>query len=157
MTKKLHVALSFVSPYDKGHNRAERAIRTAKTHLIVVRAGFHRNCPTVYLDKCLQQIEMTLNIIHPYEYDPLTSAYEGVFGHTFNFKLHPIVPVGAKVLTRDSPDHRGTWADHGVEAVYLGPETDHLRSFRVWVPHTSAERTTNTVWWFLTALQPDEA
>jgi hypothetical protein len=157
MAKTLHVALSFVSPYDKGPNRAERAIRTAKNHLIAVRAGFHGDCPTVYLDKCLQQIEMTLNIIHPYEYDPCISAYEGVLGHTFNFKLHPIAPVGAKVLTWDSPDHRGTWADHGVEAVYLGPATDHLRSFRVWVPHTSAERTTNTVWWFLKDLKPDEA
>jgi hypothetical protein len=67
----------------------------------------------------------------------------------FNFQQHPIAPVGAKVLTWDSPNHRGTWADHGVEAVYLGPAEDHLRAFEVWVPNTSAPRITNTVWWFL--------
>ena len=118
MAKTLNVTLAYVSPHDKGPNRAERAIRTAKNHLIAVRAGFHRDCPTIYLDKCLEQIEMTLNIIHPFEYDPTISALDGVFGHTFNFKLHPIAPVGAKVLTWGSPEYRGTWADHGVEAVY---------------------------------------
>jgi hypothetical protein len=33
---------------------------------------------------------------------------------------------------------------------------DHLRSFEVWVPNTSAPQITNTVWWFLKDLQPDE-
>jgi hypothetical protein len=70
-------------------------------------------------------------------------------GRSYNFQQHPIAPVGAKVLTWDSPSHRGTWADHGVEAVYLGPAENHLRAFEVWVPNTSAPRVTNTVWWFL--------
>jgi hypothetical protein len=154
MAVTLDVTLGFVPPHDKSPNRAERAIRTAKNHLIAARAGFHKDCPTIYLDKCIQQIEMVLNLIHPYEYDPTISAYEGVFGHTVNLQQHPIAPVGSKVLTWDSPSLRGTWADHGVEAVYLGPAMDHLRSFEVWVPHTSAARITNTVWWFL-ADKPD--
>jgi hypothetical protein len=82
----LLVRLDFVPPNDKGPNRAERAIRTAKNHLISARAGFHKDCPTMYLDKCLFQIEMALNLLHPFEYDPTISAYQGVFGHTFNFK-----------------------------------------------------------------------
>jgi hypothetical protein len=146
MAATLNVTLGFVPPHDKSPNRAERAIRTAKNHLIAARAGFHRDCPTIYLDKCVQQIEMVLNLIHPYEYDPTISAYQGVRGHTVNFQQHPIAPVGSKVLTWDSPSLRGTWADHGVEAVYLGPAMDHLRSFEVWVPQTSAARITNTVW-----------
>jgi hypothetical protein len=47
----------------------------------------------------MTQIEMTLNIIHPYEYDPQISAYEGVHGESHDFNAHPIAPVGAKVLT----------------------------------------------------------
>ncbi len=70
MAKQLDITLAYVPPHDKSPNRAERAIRTAKNHLIAVRAGFHRDCPTTYIDKCIFQIEMTLNIIHPYEYDP---------------------------------------------------------------------------------------
>ena len=155
MAKDLNLTLDLVPPYVKNPNRAERAIRTAKNHIIATRAGFHPECPNTYLDKCLTQIEMTLNILRPFEYDPAISAYEGLRGETYNFQRHPIAPVGCKVLTWDAPDHRGSWADHGVPAVYLGPALDHLRSFEVWVPNTSAPRVTNTVWWFLANLEPD--
>jgi hypothetical protein len=76
-------------------------------------------------------------------------------GKAFDFLRHPITPVGTKILTWDSPDHRGTWADHGVPAVCLGPAPDHLRTFEVWAPNTSASRITNTVWWFLHVVSPD--
>ena len=83
----MNVELAFVvPPHDKSPNRAERAIRTAKNHLISARAGFHKDCPTIYLDKCLFQIEMALNLLHSFEYDPTISAYQGLFGHTFNFQ-----------------------------------------------------------------------
>jgi hypothetical protein len=81
--------------------------------------------------------------------DILTSPLDHVKNldkHLANLKQHPIAPVGTKILTWDAPDHRGSWADHGVEAVYLGPAIEHLRSFEVWVPNTSAPRITNTVW-----------
>jgi hypothetical protein len=133
----------------KNPNRAERAIRTAKNHMIATRAGFHPDCLHAYLEKCLCQIELTLNIVRPFDYDPSRSAYEGLTHQSYNFQQHPIAPVGSKVLTWDSPSHRGSWADHGVEAVYLGPAEQHLRSFDVWMPNTSAPRVTNTVWWFL--------
>ena len=97
---------------------------------------------------------MTVNIVRPYEYDENISAYEGLHGTKFNFRHHPIAPVGTKVLTWDAPDHRGSWADHGVPAVYLGPALDHFRSFEVWVPSTSAPRITNTVWWFMHDVRP---
>jgi hypothetical protein len=48
--KDLRLTLSSISPYDKAPNRAERAIRTAKNHIIAVRAGFHRDCPATYLE-----------------------------------------------------------------------------------------------------------
>jgi hypothetical protein len=70
-------------------------------------------------------------------------------GCSYNCEKHPIAPVGAKVITWDFPSHLGTWADHGVEAIYLGPAENHLRAFEVWVPNTSASRITSTVWWFL--------
>ena len=149
LAASMNLRWELVPPFVKNPNRAERAIRTAKNHIIATRAGFHPDCPHTYLDKCLTQIELTLNIVRPFDYDPTKSAYEGLTGCSYNFDQHPIAPVGAKVLTWDSPTHRGTWADHGVEAVYLGPAENHLRAFEVWVPNTSAPRITNTVWWFL--------
>ena len=157
MAQKLNVTWDLVPPFVKNPNRSERAIRTAKNHLISVRSGFHPDCPTDHIDRCLPQIEMTLNVVRPFEYQPRVSAYEGIYGASFNFRQHPIAPVGTLVLTWDSPDHRGSWADHGVPAVYLGPALNHYRAFEVWVPTSSALRTTNTVWWFMHDVHPDEA
>jgi hypothetical protein len=106
--KELDIRLSLVSSYDKAPNRAERTIRTCKNHIVAVRTGFHRDCPHTYLDKGLQQMEITLNVLHPFEYDPTLSAYHGVYGEPFNFTKHPIAPVGTKVLTWDAPEHRGS-------------------------------------------------
>ena len=64
---------SLVASNQKEPNRAERAIQTAKCHILAARAGFHRDCPHMYLDKCIAQIEITLNSLHPYEYDPQIS------------------------------------------------------------------------------------
>ena len=116
--RSLKLKIEYISPEVKRPNRAERAIRTAKNHIIATRAGFHPDCSHAYLDKCLPQILITLNIIHPFEYDDSISAYQGVHGTTFNFNHHPIAPLGCKVLTWDSPDNRGSWADHGIEAIY---------------------------------------
>ncbi len=137
--------MSLVTAYQKEPNRAERAIQTVKHHIIATKAGFHRDCPHIYLDKCLPQIEITLNMLHPFEYDPTISAYHGVLRKPFNFMSHPIAPAGSKVLTWDSPDTRGPWADHGTEGIYMGPALKHFRAFRIWVPANSAMRISASV------------
>ena len=124
--------------------------------MIATRAGFHKDCPATFLDRCLYQIEMTLNVIHPFEYDPAISAYHGLFGQRYDFARHPIAPAGAKVLTWNSPDTRGSWADHGVNEIYLGPAMRHFRAFNIWVPLTMAQRISGTVWWFLKPFVPDD-
>ncbi len=108
LAEELNLTWDLVNPYRKEPNRAERAIRTAKNHFIAVRAGFHPECSNSFIDRCLFQIELTLNILHPFEYDPSMSAHHGLFGHRFDFKRHPIAPIGSKVLTWDSPDTRGS-------------------------------------------------
>ncbi len=99
-----------------------------------------RDCPHIFLDRCLQHIELTLNVLHLYEYDPRISAYHGIFGCPFDFMSYPIAPAGSKVLIWDSPDHRSSWADHGTEGIYLGPALNHFRAFRIWVSQTLAMR-----------------
>ena len=68
-------------------------------------------------------------MLHPFEYDPKISAYHGVLRKPFNFMRHPVAPAGSKVLTWDSPDTRGSWADHGTEGIYMGPALKHFRAF----------------------------
>ena len=75
LATELRVEWDLVPPFVHNPNRAERAIRTAKNHIIASRAGFHPDCPHVYLDKCLRQIELTLNVVRPYDYGPQLSAF----------------------------------------------------------------------------------
>jgi hypothetical protein len=85
MATDLDVNWELVNPYQKESNRAERAIRAAKNHIIATRAGFHRDCPETFIDKCLFQVELTMNLLHPYEYDPAISAHHGLFETRFDF------------------------------------------------------------------------
>jgi hypothetical protein len=142
---ELEIHIEFISTEAKRANRAERAIRTAKNHIVATRAGFHPDFSHAFLDKCLPQIELALNVIHPFEYDNNISAYEGLYRAKFDFKRHPIAPLGCKVLTWDALENRGSWADHGIEGMYIGPALNHFRSFSIWVPSTSV-RIANTVW-----------
>ncbi len=75
MALELDLKWELVNPYQKEPNRAERAIKIGKNHMIAVRAGFHRDSPTTLLDRCLFKIELTLNVIHPFEYIPNVSAH----------------------------------------------------------------------------------
>ena len=153
---EMNLQWDIVNPYQKEPNRAERAIRTGKNHMIATRAGFHSDCPTTLLDRCMFQVELTLNLLHPFEYDPSISAHHGLFETRFDFSRHPIAPAGSKVLTWDSPDTRGSWADHGTKGIYLGPAMRHFRGFRIWVPLYSSTRISGTVWWFFKPFIPDE-
>jgi hypothetical protein len=95
--------------------------------------------------------------MHPFVYDSSVSAYHnGLMGQRFDFTRHPIAPAGSKVLTWNSPDTRGSWADHGVNGIYLGPAMRHFRAFHIWVPRTCAQRVSATVWWFLKPFVPDD-
>ncbi len=153
---KLGLTKGLVPSNQKESNRSERAIQIAKNHIIATRAAFHRDCPHTLLDKMVDQMEMSLNTMHPFEYDPRISAYHGVVGDRYDFMRHPIAPAGSKVLTWDSPDTRGSWADHGTMGIYVGPAMDHFRAFRIWVPQNSAMRVSATVWWFFTTPNTDE-
>ncbi len=59
------------------------------------------------------------------------------------------------MLTWDSPDTRGSWADHGIQGIYLGPAMRHFRGFNIWVHQNSAQRVSGTVWWFVKPFVPD--
>jgi hypothetical protein len=41
---------------------------------------YYSNSETSHYRKCLHQIELTMNVLHPFEYDPRISAYHGLFG-----------------------------------------------------------------------------
>jgi hypothetical protein len=146
-------SVQYVPPHSHRANRAERAIRTAKNHIIATLAGTDAAFPMYEWDAMIPQAELTLNLLRPYSADPTISAYQGLHGHAFNFEQHPIAPFGVKVLIHESPEARPTWAPHGLPGFYLGPALDHHRCFRVYCTSTRAIRISASLAWFPVAFK----
>jgi len=143
-------SVEFVPPGNHRANRAERAWRTTKNHIIATLCGTDPSFPIAEWDETIPQLKITLNTLRPFAANPLLSAYQGAHGHPYDFNSHPIAPFGTKVLIYETPDDRTSWAPHGVLGYYLGPAPSHHRSFRVYTSKTRAERISDSLAWFPT-------
>ena len=63
----------------------------------------------------------------------------------FNYNATPMAPPGIKALVYEIPQQRKTWAQHGVDAWYIGYCQDHCRCHKTYVPATWGERIAHTV------------
>ena len=127
-------------------NAAERAIRTAKNHLIAGISTTHPNFPLHEWDRLIPQAILTLNLLRGSRMNPKLSAWAQVHGH-YDFNKNPIAPPGSHVLVHVKPDQRETWAPHAVDAWYLGPAMDSYRCYEVYTWKTRAKRISDTVTW----------
>ena len=141
-------SVEYVPPHSHRANRAERAIRTFKNHLVSCLSTTDTSFPLYIWDEILPQCELTLNHLQPFSLNPSISAYEGLHRAPFDFSSHPIAPCGTRVLVYESPSTRKTWAPHGVKGYYLGPSLSHHRVFRTWISSTNHVRDTDTLAWF---------
>ena len=137
-----------VPPGTHRANRAERAIRAGKNHIIATLCTAHPSCPLDLWDESTPQAEITLNHLRPSLLDPTKSAYEGICGTKFNFAAHPIAPFGTPVVIHDKPSERGSWDAHGVKGYYLGPALQHYRCWRTWATASQRHRISDTLQWF---------
>ncbi len=136
-----------VAPYNHRANRAERAIETAKHHLLAAIASTDSAFPINQWDKLIHQGQCTLNMLRPCRINPNISAYtylEGV--HDYN--AHPFPPPGWRTLVFEDPDTRASWAPHGIEGFSVGPAMHNYRCTTCWIPSTGALRTTDTVMFY---------
>lgn len=140
--------VQYVPPHQHRANKAERAIRDVKNHLIACLCTTDRDFPLNLFDAILPQMEITLNLLRPSALNPSISAYEGLYGAPYDFTAHPIAPIGTRVVVYEGPDQRASWATHGVKGFYLGPSLQHHRTFRTWIPSTQRERQSSTLAWF---------
>ena len=147
------VVMQFVPPGVHRANKAERAIRTSKNHIISMLCGTHADFDLKLWDESIEQAELTLNHLVPYSLDPTLCAYDGLHPHPYDFIAHPIAPFGTLVVVHEKPADRGTWAPHGVKGWYLGPAMKHYHCWRTWIIHTQAERITDTIEWFPSPLK----
>jgi hypothetical protein len=139
LTRK-HWRYRICTPHNHRTLKSERAIRTAKNHIIAMQASCDPRFPLDIWDSIIPQAELTLNHLRSYHPNTSLSAWD--------FVAHPIAPFGTAVLIYESPDKRASWASHGVEGFYIGPATDQYRSFVTWAAHTRSQRISDTLAWF---------
>jgi acetone carboxylase gamma subunit len=132
-------------PTNHRANTAERAIRTAKNHLIAILANADPSSPAYLWESYLEQAQTTLNHLLPYKPNPTISAYLGIHQQPFDFSKHPLAPCGAKVVIFESPEQRKSWAQHGVLGYYLGPAMEHYRCYKAYAIGTRSYRVTDTL------------
>ena len=133
----------YISAGSHRANKAERAIQTWKNHYIAGIASADPEFPMNRWSDLNEQCEITVNTLRPFAENALISAYEGIFGHKYDFLSHPIAPPGTKVVVYESSDTRTSWSPHGMPGFYLGPALKHYRSIICYIPSTNGIRTTD--------------
>ena len=63
----------------------------------------------------------------------------------FDYNATPMAPPGIRTLVYENPQQRKTWAQHGVNAWYIGYYPDHYRCHKTYVPANRGERIYHTV------------
>ena len=143
-----NITMEYVPPHSHRANKAERAVRDSKNHLIATIATADPDFPMDLWDESQDQLNITMNLLRPYGPDPTKSAYEGMHGKHYDFNRYPLAPFGTAVLIHDAPKVRGTWAPHGTPGYDVGPALDgHYRCYRSISISTGRERITDTVEW----------
>ena len=147
--ERREVKYQLAPPNDHRTNAAERAIRTAKNHLIAGWWSMDKAFPLQLWDKTIPHAELTLNLLRGSRINPNLSAWEQLHGR-YDFNATPIAPPGIKVLAHAKSIVRQTWDTHAFEAWYTGPALEHYRCHTVWAIKTRQSRIVNQLVWFPT-------
>jgi hypothetical protein len=59
-----------------------------------------------------------------------------------------MAPPVTRIIAHETPNHRSTWAPHGLDGWYLGPALEHYRCFTVHITKTRGDRIVETVDFF---------
>ena len=102
------------------------------------------NFPLQLWCRILPQFQDTLNMLHTSRLHPHMSSFTHTNG-PFYYNTTPIAPPGMKTLVYEIPQQRKTWAQHGVDAWYIGYCPDHYRCHKTYVPATRGEQISHTL------------
>ena len=144
LEKTFGATIEIVPPYCHRRNAAERAIRTAKNHLISILSAAHVDFPLYLWCLLLQQAEITLNLLRTSRIHPHLSAHHSLCG-AFDFRKTPLAPPGIKVIAFNNVSTRESWAVHGKLGCYIGPAMNHYRCYQVYLPTSKRIITTDTL------------
>jgi hypothetical protein len=145
---KSEVKFQIVSPGNKRSNKAERAIQTWRHHMIATLGTVNAKCPTNIWSTFIEQMELCLAHLRPFEDDRTLSAYEGLYGTRYDYKAHPLFICGCPVSVFEPPSSRPKWSTHDVQGYYVGPDLSCYRTYRCWIESTKSMRSSDTVQFF---------
>ena len=134
----------------RGNHRTiaiEQEIQTLKNHFQSVLYGCDPTFPKNQWGWVLLVAVLTLTMVRPSQINPAKSAYNQLWGN-FDFNKTPLAPLGCLIAVHERAQERGTWTDHGVKGYFIGPAKHHYRNYRVYIPATRGERTTDTIEFF---------
>ena len=98
--KKRGIKIQFCPPSNHRTLKAERAVQTAKNHIISSFCTADPDYPMNEWDLFMPQIEMTLNLMRGSAINPTISAWHHVNG-IFKWTHTPIAPIGMKVIIHE--------------------------------------------------------
>ena len=128
--KSQKIIIQFCPPANHRALQAERAIRTYKSHLTATLSTTASDFSLSIRDKLLPQIEIRLNHLLPCKPNSIVSAYAGIRGGPYNFRAHPLAPLGPKVLIHDKPANRTSWAPTDSPVFILAPRSNIIDIFK---------------------------
>ena len=138
-----------MEPSNHRVNATERAIQTFKNHFISGLCTTDENWPLQLWDQLTHQATITLNLLRTSRVDPTKSAYEQIHRAKYDWNKHPVAPPGTRAIVYEAPDSRASWGPRGTDAWYCGPELDHYRNCKFYVPETHSYRTSGSFDQFL--------
>jgi hypothetical protein len=114
------IVIQYVPPGIHRANKAERCIRTWKSHFLATLAGTDSSFPLSAWDELVPQAELTLNLMRSSGITPHMSAWHQLRG-PYSYAATPIAPPGMRVVIHEKPDKRPSWGYHGTDGFYVGP------------------------------------
>ena len=87
---------------------------------------------------------MTFNMMRSQRVHPKISTYTEIH-EAFSFTNTPLAPICIKELVRENSNVRLSWATHGMDGYYLGPDMEHNRCYQVYTHQKRGKRVVDIV------------
>ena len=123
-------------------NIAKCMIRTWKNYMCAAQAGTPKTYCLSNWCQDLEQVHITLNMMHPCTQNPNLSAYEAMEGMV-SFDATPMAPIGTECMIHIKLSKQHTRGYHSMKAWYFAPALKHYCCIKV-VTDAGAVRITDT-------------
>ena len=135
----MNIKYKLFPPNNHRANNVEREIQTLNNHFIAGMCSVDKCFHLQLWDRILKQATTSLNLLRQSRTINHISAYNHTFGE-FDFNRTPLSPPGTPVVMHNRTNYCASWAPHGEYGWYTGPEMEHYRCHKVYIPKTREER-----------------